>query len=371
VLIWQIGILLGANRLVRIVTNELAGRLIKRVGSRKPLLLAVMVGSLTTMGYALPLGFWWLFSLRLIWGSCWSVLRAEGYLTAIDLSDSRNRGRIIGIYQTITRAGSGGGVLLGGFLTDLIGIPYTFFIYGLISMASLSVLLSLKIGSEGGAEEGKTDSVNPELTSAKSLGKTSSASRLKLLVWYGGMSVVLVEHMLVNLTGRIVADSVIANLHGLLGVSSLTGIILGFRSIGMLVMGPGFGALGDVVERKKLLSLSLAGELAVLLLMMVLRSWISYLLLLLFFIVFASANRVGIYALMVEEVSAGNHGEARALHINRFATFIDIGMFLGPVVGFSLYASYGLVSILLLSALLLLPSLAGILVLSFESSSHL
>ncbi|GEM_PF-776550 len=384
VLVWQIGILLGANRLIRIVTNELAGRLIKRVGSEKPLFLAVLIGSLTTMGYALPLGFWWLLSLRLVWGSCWSVLRAEGYLAAIDFSHSRNRGRVIGIYQTITRAGSGGGVLLGGFLTDLIGIPYTFFIYGLISLASLSILFALAQGIEPSASgeeekedkreeqedereaEGDTNASDDEKKKSAPEGENFSKINLlvKLIVWYGGMSMVLVEHMIVNLTGRIVADSIIVNFNGLLGVSSLTGIILGFRSIGMLIMGPGFGALGDVVERKKLLSYSLAGELIVLLLMAVFRNWISYLVLIVCFIIFASANRIGMYALMGEEVSAGNHGKARALHINRFATFIDIGMFLGPVVGFFLYANYGLLSILFLSMALLIPAFLGIITIS-------
>ena len=135
VLIWQIGIILGANRLIRLFTNEIAGRLLKKHGLKKPLVAAIIIGGLTTAGYAVPLGFWWLFLMRIIWGSCWSVFRAEGYINALALSGGHNRGKVIAAYQTITRVGSGGGVLIGGFLSDLIGIPETFILYGIITIS--------------------------------------------------------------------------------------------------------------------------------------------------------------------------------------------------------------------------------------------
>jgi len=122
VLIWQIGILLGANRLIRLLTNELAGRMVDRLGSKKPLVAAVIIGASITISYALCRNFWCLLAARILWGGCWSILRVEGYLAALNLATDRNRGKIIAIYQAIIRSGAGGGVLIGGFLCDLAGI---------------------------------------------------------------------------------------------------------------------------------------------------------------------------------------------------------------------------------------------------------
>ena len=97
VLIWQVGILLGANRLIRLITNELAGHWIHRSKSDLPLLLAVIVGSLVTISYALSRGFWGLLAGRLVCGACWSVLRVEGYLAALSFSSKKNRGKIFAV----------------------------------------------------------------------------------------------------------------------------------------------------------------------------------------------------------------------------------------------------------------------------------
>jgi hypothetical protein len=42
--IWQVGVLLGTNRFIRLVTNELAGRWIQKREGNVPLLLAVLAG---------------------------------------------------------------------------------------------------------------------------------------------------------------------------------------------------------------------------------------------------------------------------------------------------------------------------------------
>ncbi|MBA7586997.1 hypothetical protein ES708_29005 [subsurface metagenome] len=69
VLVWQVGVLLGINRFVRLITNELAGRLVQRRRSNRPLIWAVVTGSLITACYALPIGFWGLLVARISLGS--------------------------------------------------------------------------------------------------------------------------------------------------------------------------------------------------------------------------------------------------------------------------------------------------------------
>ena len=56
VLVWQVGILLGVNRLIRLVTNEIAGRIVDRYGLKRPMTIALLLGGLTTASYTLPRG---------------------------------------------------------------------------------------------------------------------------------------------------------------------------------------------------------------------------------------------------------------------------------------------------------------------------
>ncbi len=126
---------------MRLITNEVAGRIVHRTNSNKPLLLAVIIGALTTASYTLPWGFWGLLVARMVWGACWSLLRVEGFLSVLDISTARNRGRIFALYQVIIRGGSGGGVLLGGFLFDLVGMRQTFLLYCVVSSLGVPLVL--------------------------------------------------------------------------------------------------------------------------------------------------------------------------------------------------------------------------------------
>ena len=195
--IWQIGILLSANRVVRLVTNEIAGRLANNDPTMRPLVFAALLACLITFSYIIPWGFYGILFSRLLWGACFSLLRIEGYLAALKVSTSDNRSRIFAVYQTITRFGAGGGAMLGGILADLIGIKLTFALFGIIIFLS-----SFLIRGKDYLSAGRTAGEN---------GSRINKKDIKVLV-YLGLSVfiiVLVDQMLTNLTGRIVADRII------------------------------------------------------------------------------------------------------------------------------------------------------------------
>ena len=196
VLVWQVGVLLGANRLMRLITNELAGRIVHRSRSLKPLLLAVIFGSLTTASYTLSWGFWGLLAARMVWGACFSVLRVEGDLSVLDTSTARNRGRTFALYNVIVRGIYGGGVLLGGFLCDLVGVGQTFLLYCVISAAGIPLVLK-----------------SPRSASESTVSQESEAPRLSIqkshvLLWTCALGISLADAMVANLTGRIVADRI-------------------------------------------------------------------------------------------------------------------------------------------------------------------
>jgi MFS family permease len=331
--IWQVGILLGANRLVRLGTNELAGRLVRRSRSNRPLYGAVIAGSLITACYALPIGFWGLLAARLAWGACWSLFRVEGYLAALALSSRRTRGRIFAVYQAITRIGQGGGALIGGLLVDTIGIPSTFFIFGCATLSGLLLLW-------------KAPRRNPETPTC-----VTSARRGKPLIglWGCALALTMTEQMVANLTGRLVADRVGPILPLSLGVTSLTGLLLGFRSFATLILGPLAGMIGDRFGRRRLLMILIALQACCIGGITFSRTWP----LLVTCLLLQFAAGMGVHLLLY--TLAGDLAPHRdgALHVSRFSTFLDLGTAAGPIVGFALYAGFGFFWVAMLAWLLI------------------
>jgi MFS family permease len=354
VLVWQVGVLLGANRFVRLLTNELAGRLIQKREGNGPLLAALIAGSLVTASYALPLGFWGLLCARLLWGACWSVLRVEGYISALSRSTDSNRGRIFALYQAAVRLGQGGGLLVGGFLSELIGIPWTFLAFALVSGSG--VFLGLRSPPrEPEVEPEARPAAEPAARRTSGVGDFLSnavkglAKNRHLPLWICGFGLTMAEQMIATLTGRFADRRIVPDLPIHLGIAGLSGLLLSFRSFSSLLLGPLAGHLSDRIGRRTLIivlvvlqNLCIAG-------LLVFRSW--QLLIACFLLQFVAGVSARLLIYTVAGDLAPDRG--RALHMSRFSTFVDLGTALGPVAGFALFAAHGFFSVALLSWLLL------------------
>ena len=67
----DVGLMLSANRLIRIVINGPMGVLIERLPRRRIVIPALAIGALSSLLYTLP-GFWTLLIGRLLWGTAWA-----------------------------------------------------------------------------------------------------------------------------------------------------------------------------------------------------------------------------------------------------------------------------------------------------------
>lgn len=74
-----VGVLLSANRLVRLISNTAVSGVFERLGPKRPFALSALLGVLTTAMYAVGYGFWMFLPARLGWGVAWSGLRQGGY----------------------------------------------------------------------------------------------------------------------------------------------------------------------------------------------------------------------------------------------------------------------------------------------------
>jgi MFS family permease len=117
----MVGLLLGANRAIRLVLNGPVGILYDRMPRRNLLIAALSLGAGSSIFYAVGSGFWPLLMGRISWGLAWSLLWVGGNSVVLDLSTEENRGQHSGIYQMWFFIGVASASFFGAMLTDMFG----------------------------------------------------------------------------------------------------------------------------------------------------------------------------------------------------------------------------------------------------------
>lgn len=135
--LWQVGIILAMNRIVRIPLNPLVSRLYQKISARSGMTIAVILAAGTTAAYGVVSNFVIFILLRCLWGLAWSFLRLGAYFTILDCSTDANRGHSMGQYNGLYRLGSLGGMLFGGVLADTVGVRVTCSMFAMCSLVAL------------------------------------------------------------------------------------------------------------------------------------------------------------------------------------------------------------------------------------------
>ncbi|MDW7658784.1 MAG: MFS transporter [Bacillota bacterium] len=139
----MVGILLSTNRFVRLFTNYAVSSLHVRLGSRVMVTACIIIASLTTLVYGLPVGWFALFLSRIAWGFCWSSFRYESFNSITQNSSENYRGRASGMFYSITRIGSLAALLICGVIVEYTGYRNTFYIFSLITLVIGLIMLLL------------------------------------------------------------------------------------------------------------------------------------------------------------------------------------------------------------------------------------
>lgn len=138
--IWQVGLLLSINRFIRLPFNPIVGWIYNRISLKKGLVVAIILGSITTLGYGLLNGFIAWIILRGLWGIAWSFLRIGGLSIVAFNTEENNRGKSIGLYNGLYRLGSLVGMLAGGLLVPIIGLSTVSIIFGSLTLLALPLI---------------------------------------------------------------------------------------------------------------------------------------------------------------------------------------------------------------------------------------
>jgi MFS family permease len=376
-----VGLILSANRLVRLVTNSLSGYVIDRFGRRWPFIGSLLLGGVTTIAYGALSGVWTFLIARLLWGTAWSFLRIEGLSTALDVATDDNRGRMMGIFQSISRLGGAIAMLAGGILTDTLGFRFTFILFGIVTCLAALIAYgemarrghSGVARSERPAPYPKTGRLRPKSAAShemSTLGATQKTSYWRLIVisWctfstllvIGGFVSSTLGYMLQQRFGMSMTVGSVT-----VGITSLTGMLLGSRGFLELVFAPLAGSLSDRWGRQRLVFGALPLGAFLVALYGFTLSFIA--LIAITFLVFLCSITLHIsFNAVAGDVAPP---EKRSMFLSLFVTFQDLGAALGPLLGYWIAPHFGLSRLYIAGAMIL--AIASLLYLiTFRSARH-
>jgi MFS family permease len=334
-----VGVLLGANRLIRIPGNPLAGILNDRFGRRRLFLLGMFLGMLSTLAYGWAYGFWPMLAARLLWGTAWALINVGGYTMVLDRSTAADRGRMTGFYQTSYMLGLSLSPVIGGALTDALGFRAAVRICALItSMGLVIALLFLPETRQvrSAVQPGRGSfhirlSVRPLLRRLRGMDRQVWAVAFLYLVIFLVSNGVLMSTVSLYLAQRWGTSISVGSLA--VGVSSVAGAMLSMRAALGVVAGPLAGSVSDRLRDRwpvaaMALLITLAGFALLTQRIGVLLAFAAVML-----VAFGSGALIAVLAALVgDRVAGGRPGVA----MGALATAGDIGSAIGPLLGYAL-----------------------------------
>jgi MFS family permease len=335
------GLVLGVNRYIRILSNSGAGWIVQRVGATLPLAFAVLLGAATTLAYGALTGFWFLLIARALWGVAWSFLRLTGYLAAAETGDPRAVGRHMGVFQSVSRAGSLVAVVVGGVLADRIGARDTFLLFGVVTLSALVLVPMARIPRELGRARRATASATPSTkTTPNALDMPNQTWRIRNLYAQASINWFLITGLFISTAGylvRTVAGDGATLLGAVIGVGTLSGLLVATRFVADLGLSTVFGHLSDRIGRPRVVIVA-QGTAAVAMAIVAMSPTLAVAIPM-FTVVFTAGTALTI-ALNASAAEIAPPG-MRSVILGRYTTWADIGSGSGPIIGLPLVTSAG------------------------------
>lgn len=335
-----VGVLLSANRLVRLVSNLWASRFYERMHPRLPFLVSTGLGLAATLVYGWATGFWLFLVARLVWGIAWSGLRQGGY-QAVWTGPATVKGRLTGLLWGLVRLGSAISVLAGGWLFDRYGYQAAVGMAITAALLALPVALSVRWPKTGELPLARLKAADGDTQQFDATWR--GVLQQPVLRWLvtAGFFEYLLSAIVVSTTAVFVAQKIGQGdgFSGLaVGVATLTGVLQGVRWLTDLGLGPLVGAASDRIGQDNaaaIVGLVLLTALSGVVLLPPLAA-IGCLL-----VVLLCDGALHIVMSAAATGAALTTARPHAL-IGLFTTTTDAGSALGPLVAYSLVTAVGL-----------------------------
>ena len=378
----QVGLLLSANRLIRLLSNTWLSTLFARFGPYRTFVVSAILGVLTTAVYGLGWGFLMLLMARMAWGVSWSGLR-QGSYQAIWAGAGSAAGRLMGLMWGVVRGGSAVSVLLGGFLFDCYGYQVT--VWTIAAISTLAIPIALRLSWPAGAQIGKP--VSQPAQNMLQGWQEALSDPLQRTVLLVGFFKLLLNAILIATASLFLAERFGDQAGGvllgserlgrcyfvdqerfgdqaggvLLGleVGALAGVVLATRWFSDLFLGAVMGALADRIGHLRLpvlLILLLCLGLAVML-----WTTASLSILALLGVLITSTGVNVILDAYANQLALGT--AQPELFVGAYTTASDLGSALGPLLAFTLVTAVGFAPVYGVAALLVLITVLYLVVL--------
>ncbi|MCJ7659308.1 MAG: MFS transporter [Anaerolineales bacterium] len=335
----QVGIILSANRIVRLFLNGPMGLAYDRSRRRRLFISALFVGALSTVLYAATYDFWPLLVGRLLWGLAWSGIWVGGTTIILDVTTDDDRGRWTGLYQTWFFLGAAFGAFAGGLLTDQLGYHAAMWIGAAVTaFGGLIALLALP----------ETRGVRPEISSSSAPNSSLDWYRnpgLWVVAVLQGINRFVFAGVLAATMALLVQDQM-SNAELVIGVATLTGILMAGRTLLSMLSAPLSGTLSDRLgSRWGITAIGMVVG-AVSMLLLSRSSPVSILL----GVALGAVAGGGIQALVTAQTGDLVEQHQRGRAIGMLHTAGDLGSAAGPLVAYGLLVWIGFSGIFVLSA---------------------
>ena len=217
-----VGIMLSANRFVRVFAYGFIARLTNVVGVRRMCIGAAITATLSTALYGFAQGPWLMLAARILWGLTYAglVLATLAYAVAY----RQSAGTRVGVSKAIQRAGPIIALFGGAWLVSYVGLNMVFIV--LAAATAFAILIALSLPEE----HKSTASANP----STSLERPRPVDVIFFLQGYGVDGVFAVSITLILAREASLSEAV-------LGGSAL----LAMRHFGEAIAAPLFGWLAD------------------------------------------------------------------------------------------------------------------------------
>lgn len=295
----EAGLLLAANRLVRIAGYGWVARFYSRRGPRAACLFAALGSVLAALGYASLSGVWGLIIARLIWGLSFAALNiaTQALATAEPAGAARRSGQM----RAIIAAGSVGGLLGGAVVSQLAGPRASFLVLTFAALTAIRFALRLPDEGEGAANR-------------LSRPRFGWPSRLDAWSFVQGMTL----DGLFVLGISVLAAAAVPEYAAL-----AAGAALALRYIAEILLGPVGGALAERYGARRVLMLLSAASAAGLAIIGGGLLWSGAILVVML--------RGLVQPLPAPVVAIENPGRDRVPALARLATWRDLGAGIGPL----------------------------------------
>jgi predicted MFS family arabinose efflux permease len=323
----QVGLLLSANRWVRLLTNQLARAFLERHEVRVIVSTVLFLGALATLVYAAAPPFWIFLAARVLWGICWSFIRHTGVMTSISRGPRERAAGRLGVYDGVVQLGFIVGAAAGAFLFDVLGYGRVFALAAVVSLAGIPLAWS--------GFRGITEPLRPAEPPGDDRGGRADSLVLSLMLVRSFILACVSVGLIISTLGFTLQERFGDSLQVgtvVLGITTVNGLLIASHFVVSSVGSPFIGRVVDALgrDRSEIVAFS-TGALALLAAFRAAASPLLAFAVILFFVA-TVAGRLSLFS------RAGVAGSARFAQLMNAS---DLGAAVGPIVGWVAIEQFG------------------------------